>query len=137
MSSGTVVETAQSPGRGPFRPIMKFTLAWTCTAGGAVSYVTSGYPTGEILRCVFIPGAAGAQPSNGYTATLTDKSGMDLLAGQGAGLSNVNTTHICPGVKVTDGTTSTERAIAHDDQLTLTISNAGNVKSGTVRLYVR
>ncbi|HLN31962.1 MAG TPA: hypothetical protein VK395_29795 [Gemmataceae bacterium] len=114
MSSGTVVETAQSQGRGPFRPIMKFTLAWTCTSGGAVSYLTSAYPTGEILRVVFIPGAGGAQPSNGYSATLTDKQGMDLLAGRGAGLSNVNTTHICPGVKVTDGTTAELTGIITD-----------------------
>ena len=40
-------------------------------------------------------------------------------------------------MKVTDGTTSTERAIADDDKLTLVIGSAGNAKEGSVVLYLR
>jgi len=142
-SSGTLTGAVQSQGRGPFRPICKIMLTWTSTAAGAVNQVVVDgngnglYCSGELLRVVFIPGTGGNQPSNNYSAQLTDQNGIDLLAGQGATLSNTTTTHVCPGVKVTDGATSTERAIAGDDKLTLVIGSAGDVKQGQVILYLR
>jgi len=142
-SSGTLTGAVQSLGKGPMRPITKISMTWTSTSGGAVSQtVVDGngntvYVSGELLRVVFIPGTGGNQPSNNYSAQLTDQNGIDLLAGQGATLSNTTTTHVCPGVKVTDGATSTERAIAGDDKLTLVIGSAGNGKQGAVVLYLR
>jgi len=142
--AGSIVFSEQSMGRGPRRPISMITLAWTSSSGGAVSglpVLTSAgivdYLSGEIERVVFIPGTGGVQPTNGYSVTLLDGNGVDVLAGQGASLSNVTTTHIKPGVKITDGTTTSIAPIAIDDQLTLNVSAAGNAKQGTVVLYLR
>ena len=76
-------------------------------------------------------------------ATLTilngdaNDDGLDLLAGQGANLSQTNKTHITPGVAMKDGTTTTTNRIAVNDLLDLVVANAGNAKSGVVVLYVK
>ncbi len=122
-----------SPGRTP----ALYTLAWTCTAGGAVSSATSIPVVGKIERVVFVPGTSGNQPTNLYDVTLTDTGGADVLAGQGADLSNTSTTTVCPCVLMTDGTHTGANPFVVAEALTLTVANAGNAKSGTIYLYVR
>ena len=121
----------------PQRPIRKYTLAWVSTAGGAVSGNETGYISGEILRVVFKPDGGGTQPTDLYDVTLLDDAGFDVLAGQGANLSNANTTNVCPGVPMKDGTTTSVRPQIVDDTLELQVSNAGSAKGGTIYLYVR
>jgi len=141
VASGILTGIVQSLGKGPMRPITKITLNWTSTAGGAVSQVAVDgngnvlYVSGELLRVVFVQGTP--TPTTGYGVQLTDQNGMDVLAGQGASVSSGGPSHICPGVKVYDGTTASERPIALDDQLTLVVSSAGNAKQGSVVLYLR
>jgi len=140
-SSGTLTGAVQSLGKGPFRPMTKITLAWISTAGGAVNQLAVDgngnaiYVSGELLRVVFVPGTP--TPTTGYGVQLTDQNGMDVLAGQGASISSGAPSHICPGVKVYDGTTASERPIAIDDQLTLVVSAAGASNQGSVVLYLR
>lgn len=127
-----------TPGRGPLRPVQTYSFTWTSSAGGAVSGILSpDIISGQIVRAVFIPGAGGVQPTNGYSAQLTDGNGLDVLAGQGASLSNATTTNIAPGVEVTDGTNIGVLPIAVNEQLTLVIASAGNAKQGTIVLYIR
>jgi hypothetical protein len=141
--AGTLTVTTQNPTRGPARPVEKFTLSWTSTSGGAVSGNAFGPVSGELLRVVFLPGTGGAQPTNGYTATLklangdANDDGIDLLAGQASSLSNSTKTTVTPSVAMQDGTTTSTNRIAVDDMLDLVIAGAGNAKSGVVVLYVR
>jgi hypothetical protein len=135
---GSITFSNVTPGRGPLRPVQEYSFAWTSSAGGAVSGIpTPDVISGQIVRAVFIPGTGGAQPSNAYSAQLTDGNGMDVLANQGASLSNVTTTHTAPGVTVTDGTNNGVLPIAVNEVLTLVIAAAGNAKSGTLVLYIR
>lgn len=119
------------------RPVRKVTLAWTSSAGGAVSGNLTDYLSGALVRVVFIPGSGGVQPTDLYDVVLLDGSGLDLLAGQGANLSQSSTTHVCPGVPLKDGTTTSTTQVQIDDQLELQVANAGNAKQGTVVLYLR
>lgn len=142
--AGSLVVTSSHAHRGPEFPVSRHVVAWTsdATSSGNCSLplVTSHGTlviSGEILRAQFVPGTSGAQPSNNYSLTLTDAGGSDVLSGQGSTLSNSAASTVCPGVKVTDGTTSTSRAMSCDDQLTLNIASAGNAKSGQLILYVR
>lgn len=141
--AGSVTFTDQNPFRGPLRPVRKCILQWTSSAGGAVSGNPVGPVSGTIERVVFIPGAGGVQPSNNYVAKLQllngdgFDDGLDLLANQGAALSNATNSTIIPGAEVTDGTRTTAAPVAVNDLLDLVISGAGNAKQGTVVLYVR
>jgi hypothetical protein len=136
--AGSFTVTNQSQYRGPGRPVQRYTIVWTSSAGGAVSGTATGdYISGQLVRVVFIPGTAGVQPSNNYSVQLTDSNGLDILAGQGASLSNSTTTNISPGMKDSDGTNVGIVPAAIDDQLTPVVSAAGNAKQGTVVLYIR
>jgi hypothetical protein len=137
MAAGTLLVTPQSYPASVRRPVSKYTLAWTSDASGNVNGNLTDYISGQIVRAVFIPGAGGVQPTDAYDGVLLDGSGMDVLAGLAANLSNATATNISPGVEVTDGTNIGIVPVAVDDKLELQISNAGNAKSGTVVLYVR
>lgn len=69
--------------------------------------------------------------------TLTDESGVDVLAGQGANLGNAVASNVCPGVPLKDGTTTGVASQQVFGSLTLAVANAGNGKAGTVVLYLR
>ena len=140
-NTGSIVETWQDTVNRVARPIRTVSIAWTSDASGAVTQPLaggkqSGYVSGLIQRVVFIPSGT-AQPSLNYSVTLKDSSGIDVLAGQGASLSNVNTTHVKPGVPIKDGTTTSTAEIAVDDILTLGVTAAGATKQGTVLLYLK
>ena len=114
----------------------KITFAWTSDASGAVSGTLTGPLQGVIARVVFIPGTSGVQPTNAYDVTLLDGNGFDVLAGNGANLSNVTTTQVVPACSITDGVTPTVTPIYISDTLELQVANAGNAKSGTLVLYL-
>ena len=136
---GSITITDQNVRDKATRPVRKVTLAWTSSAGGAVSGNPTDYISGELVRVVFVPGTAGAQPTNAYDVTLviSGGDGIDLLAGQGSNLANNANTHVKPGVPMKDGTTTTTAGICVDDKLELVVANAGDTKSGQVILYIR
>lgn len=117
---GTATWTAE---RALDRPsgIYALTVAWTSTAGGAVSANTKALTPAEILQVIFIPGAGGTQPSDLYDVTLNDVNGIDVLAGGGANLSNA-TAKAVGGLHFFTDTSGT---------LDLVVSNAGSAKTGT------
>lgn len=132
--AGTVTVTDQK-----LRSCRRISLAWTSDASGDVNGTATDYISGMIARVVFVPGTGGSEPTNLYDVTLRAYSsdGIDLLAGQGANLANNANTHVCPGVPLKDGTTTSVTPIFVDDTLELVVANAGNAKSGTVVLYIR
>lgn len=111
----------------------KVTFTWTASAGGAVSGTLSALVRGVIKRVVFAPGSGGTQPDNLYDVTLLDATGVDVLAGRGANLSNSAASQAVP--LIGDGTT-TDREVAINDTLELQVANAGNAKTGVVYIYV-
>lgn len=111
----------------------KVTFGWVASAGGAVSGTPSVQVRGHITRVTFIPGTAGNQPTDAYDVTLLDASGVDVLAGLGANLSNATISHCEP--LIGNGAT-TNQPMSINDTLELQVANAGNAKHGTVVVYV-
>lgn len=116
------------------RTVRRLALAWTSSAGGAVSGIPSEGISGELLRVVFVPGAGGVQPTDNYDVSMLDEDGFDVLQNLGQNRSNVNSSQLVP--LVGDGTTTNQRT-AIDGVLSLVVANAGNAKQGTVTLYYR
>ena len=116
------------------RTVQSVSMLWVSSAAGAVSGIASPQISGEILRAVFSPGAAGLQPTDLYDVTLLDEDGFDVLAGKGANRSNVNKEQVTP--LTGDGVTTNQR-IAVDGTLELQVAAAGNAKSGTLTIYFR
>jgi len=124
---GTVVTTTREQGSAA-NHIKRFSVAWTSTAGGAVSANTFEVPAGRLLSVRFIPGSGGTQPTDLYDVTLVDTDSVDLLAGVGANLSNATSSiyqwdppYFQDGSRVLD----------------VVVANAGAAKTGTVVLLVQ
>lgn len=117
--------------------IHKVTLDWLSAAGGTVSANLTKILNGEIERVVFVPDSGGTQPTDQYDVLLKDDDGLDLLAGQGANLSNAAASHVKPGVPFKDGTTTSTAPIAVAGKLELDVSNAGAAKGGQVIVYLK
>lgn len=133
---GSVTMTWSQSYRRNGSDVVKHTFEWESDALGAAA-VPSGLPvSGRIERVVFVPSAVTA-PTAAYDVTLTDSDGIDVLAGEGANLSETTASHICPGLSITDGTTLGVTPIVVDGILTLNVTNAGNSKAGRVDVYVR
>lgn len=119
---GTLVVTETDQGT-----VTLYKFAWTSSTGGAVSGNPFAVRKGRLMEVKFVPGTAGVQPSNSYGVTLIDTDGVDLLNGEGAGLSNAASSRlIWDPLVYNDG-------VQHLD---LVVSAAGNAKSGTVYLWV-
>ncbi len=135
MAVGTVTVTPQAQLDKARRPCSKYTIAWVADASGNVSGTLTGVISGEVLRVVFDPGTPA--PTANYDIVLNDESGLDILAAQGANLSATATTHVCPGVPLKDGVTTSVRPVVIDGTLELQVSNAGSGGAGQVIVYVR
>lgn len=98
---------------------------WLSDAAGAVdTTLTPDVVNGDILMAVFIPDAAGTQPTNLYDVTLLDTDGADVLLGAGANLSNA--------AQAASAAVGCATSV-----LQLVVANAGNAKGGVVIIYVR
>ena len=116
--------------------VVKHTFDWVSDGSGAASVASSVPVSGTILRVSFIPSAT-AVPTTLYDVVLNDADGFDVLAGQGANLSETTKTNVCPGVPLKDGATTSVTPMVVDSILTLVVSNAGASKAGKVIVYVR
>lgn len=122
-AAGTVTVTTQEVGNDAVK-YMRYTVAWTSTAGGAVSGNAFSIVAGDLANIRFVPGTA----DNLYDVTLSDGAVSDLLAGLGANLVNTTSTLL-----------SWSPAIFQDGSRTLdvVIANAGAATSGTVIIMIR
>ena len=105
-------------------------MDWLSTAGGAVNSILTKNLAGVILRFCFVPdgGATAPDQAGGYNVVLADVDGLDVLAGDGAGLSNTVDSQIIP--ILVDG-------IAILGTLELQITGAGNANGGQITIYLR
>jgi hypothetical protein len=117
--------------------LTKYSIAWTASAGGAVSGASFQMMTGRIYQVKFVPGNGGTAPSNDYGATLLDADGVDLLAGKGTSLSSSAASVVAPVVSsvapeiINDGSIGSPAG-----SVTPTISAAGNAGQGRIDLIV-
>ncbi|MEO8483332.1 MAG: hypothetical protein ABI634_14055 [Acidobacteriota bacterium] len=107
--------------------LTRISIAWTSTAGGAVSGNAFATKRARIRQVKFVPGAGGTQPTDLYDVTLVDANGVDLLFGAGADLSNATSkiARLDPMVLIEPSGT-----------VDLVVANAGSAKTGTVLLWV-
>lgn len=106
--------------------LREYVFAWTSTAGGAVEDNESVEQVADrVLQVETIPSATAA-PTADYDVTLEDGNGVDMLQGQGANRS----ASAAEGVVFDTPTIITTRAMV------LKVTNAGNAKSGTVRIIM-
>jgi hypothetical protein len=120
-----VPSSAQTVG-GP--SVIRYKVDWTSSAGGAVSGNPLSISSGRIIAVKFVPGSAGAQPTDGYSVTLSDDDGVDLLNAQASSLSNSAGKYFV---------FSTSVFIDALQKLDLKILGAGNAKSGSVYIWVQ
>ena len=125
-SVGTGVETIYRP---PGFRILD--LAWTSTAGGAVTCETSRID-GYVTYIVTNPGATA--PTDDYDIVLSDSDGIDISDGLLANRDTANTEQVIPVVYDT-GATDVFGSRAIFGPLTIAITNAGNALSGTLKIY--
>ena len=106
---------------------VRYAIAWTSTAGGAVSGNAFAIVRGKLLSVKFMPNTGVTQPTDLYDATLIDADSVDLLNGAGTDLSNATGKYFLfsPSIYL-DGTST----------LDLVIANAGNAKTGIVYIWV-
>lgn len=108
--------------------ISRVTWTWTSAVGGVASGTTM-HLKGEIVLVAFDPGPV--TPSGNYDVALSNEAGVDLLAAVGANLSDSASTAECPK------TVGNSFPYVVDEPCTLTISGAGDAKSGRIFLYLR
>jgi hypothetical protein len=122
MPAGSVVITEKK-----HPSVQLITFAWTSDASGNVSgqATTSFRYTGQALELVTVPGAN----VSGYTITIVDSNSIDLLCKLSA-RSTTLTEYII-------SLSANPLGAVSDDVLTITISGAGNAKTGTAYLWIR
>lgn len=125
-AAGTATVTT-TPIRSAGTRYVKYSIAWTSTAGGAVSGNTFAVVPGTILSVRFVP-SAGTAPTDLYDVTLVDTNTVDVLFGAGANLSATLST-----------VTRLSPAYFQDGSrvLDLVVANAGAAKLGTVEILVQ
>jgi hypothetical protein len=116
--------------------LKKVSIAWTASAGGAVSGASFPLARGHILQVKFVPTNGGVQPSNNYAATLVDADGVDLLAGKGATLSNTAASIAVPAVSSLSPAFNDPSIGSPPGSVTPTIASAGNGGQGRIDLIV-
>lgn len=123
--AGTVTVTARSTSPS----VIKYTIAWTSTSGGAVSGNTLGISAGEVFQVLAVPGSGATQPTDLYDLQLNTPTGtVNILGTAGDNLS-----------QTTSKVVQLVPPYYHDatGELDLVIANAGNAKTGTVIVWVR
>lgn len=112
----------------------KYTIAWTSSAGGAVSGTPFDLRRCNLVQAKFVPGSGGNQPTDLYDMTLLDADGVDLLLGLGTDRSNAST-QVAPALSGEGEPPKGIRWFA-GGAVTPTISGGGNAKTGTLILYI-
>ena len=105
----------------------KITWTWTSTSAGAYSAATTYQYNGIINELVTVPAGGGDAPTTLYDITITDATSVDVLNGLGADRSATaqEAKHKSDGL-----------GNVKSSALTLNVTNAGDIKQGTVYLWI-
>ena len=124
--AGSITVTTSKVGN-----LSKYRIAWVSDGAGAVSGNSFAVGDGILEQVRYIPDGGGTQPTDLYDVVINDANSVDVLAGGGANLSNVNTTVAVPLIS------TYHRRVLEAGNLTPGITNAGASKGGTIDLLVR
>lgn len=105
--------------------IKKITFAWTSDGDGDAEGTTTYAYDGAIIAMMTIPDGTSA-PSDNYDVAVNDANGHDVLFGAGANRDEATTEYVTSALGAVAGST-----------LTVSVSNAGDTKKGTVVLWLR
>ena len=107
--------------------VKKVKAVWVSAANGTASGTTTYAYSGEIIRLVTVPAAAGSAPTDDYDVVVNDEDSTDVLMGAGANRDTANTEQVL----------ASSLGCVANDKLAFAISNAGDTKGGTVYVYIR
>lgn len=113
--------------KGSSKPICNVTWSFTTDAAGDASEQSETL-NGRISRAVTNPDNTDT-PTAGWDLTIEDEDGVDMLCGNGADRD-------ASGSKASESAFPCPGNLAIASKLTFTVSNGGNVKKGTVKLYI-
>lgn len=94
-------------------------ISWTSDASGNASAAV--HLDGEVVRVVTKPTDG---PTDDYDVTILGEDGLDIMAGALANRDTTNAEAVVPSARV-----------AHYGYVTVTVANAGNAKSGVIKIY--
>jgi hypothetical protein len=106
--------------------VKKVKFAIVSATDGTATATTANAFSGEVLRLVIVPGAAGDAPTDQFDVAVNDADGYDILAGQGANLSNAATTTVVASM-----------GCVANDRLSLSASGMGDQNTATAYVYIR
>lgn len=106
--------------------VKKVKIVVVSAADGTATGTGSELHNGAVLRFVAVPDAGGTQPDDAFDVVLNDDDGYDILAGQGANISQTGATTVVASMG----------AIAND-KITFDASNMGSGKGATFYVYIR
>jgi hypothetical protein len=114
--------------------VRKVVASWTSDGSGNASGTTTNI-NGTLLQAVTDPVDG---PTDNYDIVLTDADGADLLSGCVNSLANRDTTDTeTVSLALSDGAAAIGAYPAVCGPVTVTVSNAGSAKSGTLTLTYR
>jgi hypothetical protein len=102
---------------------------WTSLSDGTAELTTTQLE-GEIIRFVINPGTPA--PTASYDITLLDEDGLDLMTAKGVDVSATVTSQ-----EVMTGGDTAVVPIAVTGPCTFAVANAGAIKAGSVKFYLR
>jgi hypothetical protein len=134
MAGSIVVSTSEVSNN-----IMKYSVAWTSDAAGAVNGNTFDMAVGTIIAVEFVPGTGGSAPTTLYDVDMLDAENVTMFddgAGTsiGTNLSAVAASHKVPLVGTTGVTIY--RRWHHGGAVQPTVAAAGDTKSGTINIFL-
>lgn len=119
-TSCTIAETKHTS-------VKKVSFVWVSAADGTASGTTTTAFDGAIIGMATIPAGGGSAPTDNYDITVTDAGSHDVLLGAGANRDTANTEYV----------TGANLAGVAGSALTLSVTNAGDTKGGTLILWIR
>lgn len=111
----------------PNEKVKKVKFVWVSASDGTASGTTSIAYTGEIIRLVTIPAAAGSAPTDNYDIVINDEDTTDVLMGAGANRDTANTEQVL----------ASSLGCVANDKLAISVTNAGDTKGGTTIIYIK
>ena len=132
-------------------PVKKVTWYWTSDTNGEVIDMTAGFYSGKVLGVASIPSSASA-PAATHDIYIYDAERIDLMRGGAAKkiqvwgrpsqILMVVTAFSCRAANMSSTATAyidcaTQLGTVANDRLILHVTNAGEIKAGTVSIWIR
>ena len=123
-SAESVTQALQSGGE-----INVLQISWTTDASGNLTATDTAYPLEGYLMLVETDPDGSAAPTDNYDIVLNDANGLDVMGGALSDRDTANTEATMPKLN------GSYTMIPVPGTLEMDVTNAGNSKSGVIRIY--